>query len=97
MATRKKKRAETEFDRQQAADRKTRDEIFGRLWLDKKYLRLQAFKDAALRAWNMADAYKSSAPGGVAKAKKADERARRALARLYAYERAAHEKAGLTY
>jgi hypothetical protein len=94
---RKKKHVETEFERQQASDKKTREEVFAKLWADKKYQRIQAFKDAALRAWNIADAYKNRTSGGLEKAAKADARVKRALSRMYAAERVALEKAGLSY
>jgi len=94
---RKKKQVETERDRQQVADASARRQVMDRLWADKRYQRIQAFKDAALRAWNVADAYKNRTSGGLVKAAKADARAKRALARMYAYEKAAFEKAGLPF
>lgn len=71
--------------------------VWDRLWADKKYQRLQSFKDAAGRAWNVADAYKSRPSGSPEKAAQALRRFERALKRLYDYERQAFEKAGLPH
>lgn len=70
--------------------RARREEVWRKLWADPKYLRIQAFKDKALRAWNYADARKSK------DLPQATRRKDRALARQYRYENAALLKAGLT-
>lgn len=74
-----------------------REAVYAKLWANKKYLRLQAFKDACLRDWNQADAFKNRPSGSHEKAEKADARAKRALARLFAFEKAEFKKAGLDY
>jgi hypothetical protein len=56
------------------------EDVFRALWKDKKYLRLHAFKDEALKAWNRADAHHDlDLP-------KHQRRVKRALRRLQDYE-----------
>ncbi len=62
-----------------------------KIWQDKRYVKLIAFKDRVAREWNIADAYKNTPSGSPAKAEKLSKAFHRANLRIYAYEK----KAGL--
>jgi hypothetical protein len=73
-----------------------REKVFLTLWEDRKYQRLHAFKDAALKQWNRADAWKNSPSARPGEVEFYSRRVARATARLQRYEDAALKKVGLT-
>jgi DNA-directed RNA polymerase delta subunit len=76
----------------------TPSDVYGQLWKDPKYVRLNELKDEALRAWNRADAYKHTAAAVPAEElRRKDEAAKRAMRAVHEYERDAFTKAGVSW
>jgi hypothetical protein len=73
-----------------------RERVWKELWEDPKYLKIHERKDRLFKDWNFWDARALRSPEYRDKADKAHRSYKRALKRMYAYENAALEKAGLT-
>jgi hypothetical protein len=84
----RKKGSDSPFAQAQAVKEKKRAAVYEELWKDPRFLRLEAHKDKALRAWNQANAFHTPDEA------KKDASAKRALRALNKYIDLAMKKAG---
>ena len=89
-----RRREPNEFLQGLEAKKAARAAVFAALQSDPVYNRLFERKDAALRAWNHADAYKNHPAHKPGEVEAADRRAKYAMKQVNDYEEAALRKAG---